>query len=80
MKSSPRRFTIKSKDFCTRRYAGEYDSRRCGLSSPKLNAVLPIGMIAAGWRIAVTDHARAVIQPATVQPAAKFKKPIHGHR
>jgi hypothetical protein len=37
-------------------------------------------MIAAGWRIVVTDHTRAAIQPATVQPVAKFKKPIHGHR
>ena len=43
-------------------------------------AVLPVDMIAMGRRIAVADHARAAIQPATVQPAAKFKKPIHGQR
>jgi hypothetical protein len=39
---------------------------------------LPIRVIAAGRPIAVTDHTRAAIQPATVQPVAKFKKPIHG--
>ena len=43
-----------------------------------LTAVLRIRMISAGWRIAVTDHVRAPIQPTTVQPAAKFKSAIHG--
>src|SRR6516164_1589558 len=38
MKSSPRRLPIKSKDFYARRYAGEYDSRRCGLSSLQCGA------------------------------------------
>jgi len=37
--------------------------------------VLPIRII-AGWRIPVTDHTKAAIQPATVQPAAKFKRPM----
>jgi len=37
-------------------------------------------MTAVGWRIPVTDHTRVAIQPTTVQPVAKFNKPIHGHR
>ena len=45
-----------------------------------LSAALPIGMTAVGWRIPVTDHTRVAIQPTTVQPVAKFNKPIHGHR